>query len=406
MLEQLERSVSFKQLQINRLLDVTQAINGNVSAAGLYKIYKDLLIFEMSIKKVMLVTHLDGERWETATFYGVDEPTAAELESASTYLLAQERTHNITGESNPLLKQFDIVIPVFHKKSPIAFALIGGLDDNDDVYEKVRFITTVTNIVTVAIENKRLFKRQLEQERLKHELTLAVQMQNTLIPDQLPSNQDFELSGIYMPHHGVGGDYYDYIPMGDDGFVFCIADISGKGIAAALLMSNFQANLQALIRRKSDPVQFIQLLNKAVLKATRGDKFITFFVGRYNYATRKLRYINCGHNPPQLRLPDGQMKSLDKGCTILGIFPSLPNVEVGEVEIPRNSLLVAYTDGLSDLTNPEGDYFGDENIKLFLANSPHKGAAAFNKALLEHINEFKQEEEFPDDISVLSCSFF
>ena len=165
------------------------------------------------------------------------------------------------------------------KKMPLAYALIGGIKQKVDIYNKIQFITTITNIVAVAIENKRLFKRQLEQERFDRDIKLAREVQQMLIPEELPSTEAYELGSIYKPHSNVGGDYIDYIRFDEDRFVFCIADISGKGVAAAILMANFQAIIQSLIFQYKDLETFIFALNETVFKRiTKSDKYITFFI--------------------------------------------------------------------------------------------------------------------------------
>ena len=168
---------------------------------------------------------------------------------------------------------------------------------------------------------------------MKKELELAAQVQTLLIPDQLPKDDAIEMAAIYQPHRDIGGDYYDYLEVNEDEIVFCIADISGKGIAAALLMANFQAQLRAYLRQNYLPItDFIQQLNKNVNQITRGDKFITMFLAKYNKATRVLKYINAGHNPPVL-LQNGKSQLLDKGCTILGMFEELPFVNMQEITL-------------------------------------------------------------------------
>jgi len=117
-----------------------------------------------------------------------------------------------------------VVIPVKHKEQDIAFLFIGGLEEDDEMYNKVQFITTITNIIAVAIENKRLFKRQLEQSRMKREMELASEMQLQLVPSKLPSDECYELASIYKPQLGVGGDYFDYIELNEREFAFCVAD--------------------------------------------------------------------------------------------------------------------------------------------------------------------------------------
>ncbi|MBK7219769.1 MAG: hypothetical protein IPH94_00070 [Saprospiraceae bacterium] len=154
------------------------------------------------------------------------------VEDVVPLITSHKRLYTIKVDDPEPLRDFDIIIPVFHKDHPIAYSLIGGIKDKDDLFNKIQFITTITNIIAVAIENKRLFKRQLEQEKYKTELLLAQDVQSMLIPDSLPSNDRYAISKIYKPHYNVGGDYIDYIKYDEDRFAICIADISGKGVAA------------------------------------------------------------------------------------------------------------------------------------------------------------------------------
>jgi sigma-B regulation protein RsbU (phosphoserine phosphatase) len=401
-LELLERDLSLKQLQINRLLEVTQAINNNLSSSALFKIYRSILGWEMKIDKMALFIR-DEEDWTCATGIGFDE--LQPLDFIGYELLRYDRMTNLLDSKHPIISGFDIIIPVYHKKQAIAFALIGNLDSDEDMYEKIRFITTITNIVAVAIENKRLFKKQLEQQSIKKEMQLAKQMQNLLIPLELPHNEFYELDGIYMPHSSVGGDYFDFIKFNEEEFAFCIADVSGKGVAAALLMANFQANLQSLIVQRLKAEDFLQRLNESVLKITKGDKFLTFFYGEYNIKTRELSYVNAGHNPPVM-ITKGKAILLDKGCTILGILEQIPSIEVGRLILEEEALIITYTDGLTDLKNEEEQYFDTDFLSEFALEFKDSLAAEFNNRLLNHIRQFKGKMTFPDDVSVLTCKIF
>jgi len=401
-IEALERELSLKQLQINRLLEVTQAINNNFTAEALFKIYRSILGWEMKLEKMALFIR-DEEEWVCKT--GIDFDESQPLDFIGFELLKFERMTNILDNAHPIVCQFDIIIPVYHKKQAIAFALIGNVDRSDDMYEKIRFITTITNIIAVAIENKRLFKKQLEQESVKKEMQLAKQMQSLLIPTELPQNEAYELDGIYMPHSSVGGDYFDFIKFNQDEFAFCIADVSGKGVAAALLMANFQANLQSLIVQRLEADEFIQRLNKSVLKIAKGDKFLTFFYGEYNVKTKTLKYVNAGHNPPVL-ITQKKIHLLDKGCTMLGILDKIPTIELGQLQLEEEALIITYTDGLTDLKNEDNEYFDTDFLSNFALQYADSMATEFNNRLLNYIRQFKGRMTFPDDISVLTCKIF
>ena len=295
-LEQLERELNLKQLQINRLLTITQAINNNVSAEGLYSMYNSFLSWEMGVKKMALFVVRNGE-WYCASSIGIEEGLLER--DISGKLKEYQRLKNLDDEnSDPLISQFDIVVPELHKATPIAYTFIGGFSEDEDMYNKVQFITTITNIIAVAIENKRLFKKQIEQERIKRDIELAGEMQQLFIPSNLPNGQDYQLASIYKPHYSVGGDYFDWVEFDNDKFSFCIADISGKGVGAALLMANFQANFHTLVKLDSKLDDFVKALNESLFRITGGDKFLTFFVAEFDKKTRLLHYVNCGHNPP------------------------------------------------------------------------------------------------------------
>ena len=261
-------------------------------------------------------------------------------------------------------------------------------------------------MIAVAIENKRLFKRQLEQERLKREMELASDMQRMLIPKILPKTSYYELSSIYQPQLGVGGDYFDFIETDEGKIIFCVGDISGKGLAAALLMANFQAIFHTLLHKRTALKEFVIDLNKSVNLITRGERFITLFVAEYDKASKKLSYVNAGHYPP-LYVTDKQVESLKKGCTILGPFEELPEIEVGTVIIDsKEALILTFTDGLTDLQNEEGEFFGEPILNEFAVNAFNSSANEFNNKLMEKIENFRGKQAFPDDITILTCKVY
>ncbi len=401
-LESLERELHLKQLQINRLLNITQAINNNVSAKDLYNMYTSFLSWEMGVKKMALFVTV-GDIWFCASSIGIDR-SLIDI-NISEEFTRFERLKNLEENEHPFFKEFDVVIPVLHKTFPIAYTFLGGFEENEDMYNKVQFITTITNIIAVAIENKRLFKQQLEQERLRQEMELAKQMQEMLVPSVLPKSNCYELASIYMPHLSVGGDYFDYIELDDDTFVFCIADISGKGLAAALLMANFQAYFHALIQKRESLECFVRDLNTSVYKITNGDRFLTFFAARYDRKKKELGYVNAGHNPPVM-VHEGEVVMLDKGCTILGSFTELPQVEEGLEKIDGETLILAYTDGLTDIRNESGAFFDEKFVEEFAVKNEKLNVQRFNEALLKRIDAFKGEAEYPDDFTVLTCKIF
>jgi len=234
-----------------------------------------------------------------------------------------------------------------------------------------------------------------------------------LFPTSLPNDDKLEISAYYQPHHQIGGDYYDYIKLNEEEVVFCLADVSGKGISAAFLMSNFQANIRASIKRI--PIFYlVQKLNSKVMASAKGEKFITLFMAKYNLTTRVLNYINAGHNPPFLLSPsansgdrsDDNVSLLEKGCTGLGIFDELPEVNEGIITIPKNSILICYTDGVVELENEKGEEFGTEALKKLILENRDLSMQELNDVIIEKLAKYKGNQPYIDDIALFSCRFF
>jgi phosphoserine phosphatase RsbU/P len=339
--EEYERDLHLKQLQINNLLSITQAINSNHSASEIFTMYRNFLGFTMSIKKMALY-FMENDKWSCVCQIGLSEEIANI--DATDILKDFTRLDSVDQKEHSLLKHFDNNIPVFHKDVAIAHVLLGGFDEKEDRYNKIQFITALTNVIAVAIENKRLFKRKADQEFIDREMKLASQMQYSLIPRKMPVGKKYEVASVYIPHMSIGGDLYDFIQFDDNQrLICCIADISGKGLAAALLMANFQANLRSIIRRRGSPDNFIRLLNKAIYRITEGDRYITFFIAEFDERTRTLRYINAGHTPPFL-YQNGKIQTLTEGCTFLGWMEEIPmKIGIGEIQVPEDALLVCFT---------------------------------------------------------------
>lgn len=400
--DKLENELKLKQLQIKSLLSITQAINENIPASGLYTMYNTFLNWDLGVGKMALFTE-GKEGWECVTQIGIDYHLNS-LELSERFLKYQ-RTAPIKEKDNSVMSEFDVVIPVFHKKHPIAFSLIGEIrDDNGDVYDHIQFINTITNIVAVAIENKRLFKKQIEQERLKRSLELAAEMQRMLIPESVPASREVEFDFYYKPHFNVGGDYLDIFVVDQSKYIFCIADVSGKGVAAALLMANFQALLRSMVDKYQHLESLVQSLNEGVFRITKGDKFISFFIGCLDLDRNLFEYVNAGHNPP-LFLSDGNVSWLECGCPILGVVEQLDNIKKGMELLDKDSLIFCYTDGISEYKEPNGDFLGLDFIEKFSRKNSGLGARQFNARFLSELKTLGGDESFVDDIAFISCVY-
>jgi len=312
----------------------------------------------------------------------------------------------IESSKSKLLHQFQVIIPVFHSENPLAFLLLASNLDSENETSYFSFVQTLTNIIAVAVENKRLGKQHIIKERISKELEVAREMQKLLFPSDLPSNRKMDISAKYIPRHAIGGDYYDFIPLGDDEYIICIADVSGKGVSAALLMANFQATIRTLFKYQRFEMPFLlEELNKKVMRSAKGEKFITFFIAHYNAYTRKMQYVNAGHNHPFI-LNGRKVIMLDKGCIGLGMLDEIPSINVGNIELEPNSTFVLYTDGLIELENTEGDFFG---VPLLVKTAQSYAALKMedmNNIIFSKLDDWREELNFVDDTAIFSCKFF
>ena len=314
---------------------------------------------------------------------------------------------DLSKREEPFFRNFDVLIPVFHKDIQLAYVLLG---ENRDVaqrferlFDHLDIIQTLTNIVAVALENKRLYKKSLEQESLKAELEVASKLQAMLIPNANSIKKiDFiSVSTYYHPHSMVGGDYYDFIQLNDSDFGFCIADVSGKGISAAMLMANFQANLRILFKKNIPLISLVRDLNQNVNNNSQG---VTFFVGKYSAKRKSLHYINAGHNPPLLLRKDtSDLVYLTAGCVGLGMLEEIPKITAGTIGISSGDKLLCYTDGLIEAENDKGEMYG--TIPLEGAITIDGNAEDVIHYLKSDLDTFVGDKALTDDISILGIDF-
>ncbi len=395
----LQKQLFTKNMEVNSLLEITQAINNNVSYGELFRIYEFILRAQLRLSKLVLIAQPEEQnQWKVGSLHGLEftltDSMIDDLRQVNEVLAVKEI-------ESKQFRQFQHIIPVFNKGVALAYVLVEKGKVEEINKEELQFIETLTNIVVVAIENQKLFKQQLGQERMKREMELAGDIQRMLIPDVLPSQKGIQMASMYQPHSEVGGDYFDVFDINDNEIVFCIGDISGKGISAALLMSNFQANLRALVYQEPDLVQLINTLNDRFTKITNSERFITFFIAKYNKQTHKMEYVSCGHNPTYIANVD-KVESLTTGCTLLGMFDELPIVNLGETEVKEESLLFLYTDGIIDVVNDDDEHYEEERLEEFLQKNVKTSANDVSTNLMKEINEYRNENPYPDDVTYLA----
>jgi len=409
----MDKKSSRKRLQMSKfkldsLLEITRSINANLSEEELLAKYEAILRDDLNIGKILIFKY--SNQWDCILNAGFDKKLEKSIDPAIK-LIEFEDTVILPHEESNGLPDVEIIIPVYNNNVPLAFVLIGDIEEEGSgmspILKHLRFIQIISSIIIVAIENIRLFQETLQQEVMRKELELAAKMQTMLIPDNrsLPNNSEIEITGYYHPHYDVGGDYYDCMEL-DDGITgFCIADVSGKGVSAAILMSNFQASFRALFTADVELETLIHKLNEVVVRNASGEKFITFFVARYNHATRMLEYINAAHNPPVIYdLDTGEAEHLEASCVGIGMLDEIPVIMGASKRIANKSKIVLYTDGLSELKDETGEDIGTVPIIEHIRN---------NQSIEENINDLINDLGIPDDnphmfddVSIIAATLF
>jgi phosphoserine phosphatase RsbU/P len=398
----LAERLKISKFKLDSLLDITLSINANLPTEVLLAKYEKILRNNLKIGKILVFKH--SVTWECLLNGGF--PKHFESIDVEAELLSIKEI--FFGADDLGFEGVDIIVPVYNNNVHLAFIFIGDIEEEGEgmspVLKHLNFIQTISSIIIVAIENIRLFNESLRQEAFKKELELAAKMQKMLIPDnsQMPKNPKIIVNGFYYPHYEVGGDYYDCIRLSDTKTGICIADVSGKGISAAILMSNFQASLRALFTHDTDLEVLVRKLNSIVVINAAGEKFITFFVARYDHGTRMLEYINAAHNPPVIyNTSTGETKYLLGSCVGIGMLDEIPLVQKSEIMISDFSKLVCYTDGLSELKYPDGKEIGTKEIIRHISNT--RPVEVNIKDMIKDLGLPHNNPSTFDDVSVIAA---
>jgi len=393
------QNLSLKHLELDTLLDITNAINRQQDEPSLLKIFLFTLVANFKINKLAVYSR-EISGWHLVLKHGLP----SDFEIAASILKDLGKKFNIINNRNALPEalatNFEILIPVGRENRNVALVLLGGsIKIAADVEnESLKFIQTTANIITVAIQNIRLNTRRLEQEAAKKEMELAKKIQLQLFPAMLPNSAKLQIFASYLPQLMVGGDYYDYIKLNDNEFIICIADVSGKGVAAAILMSNLQSALRILAKQPITLEEMVTEINEIVYHNAKGEKFITFFIAKYNLHKNEMNYINCGHNEPVFFRRNGEKTYLSQGTLILGAFEKLPQIKKGTINDVSDTFLFAYTDGLTETFDNYDTDKGLAAVEDLILKSTE------NSHLHENIIKALSISNLPiDDITMLSC---
>ncbi len=266
--------------------------------------------------------------------------------------------------------------------------------------EHLNILTTLASVASIRVENAALLEERLDRERLEHELELATEIQQRFQPAGPPELSGYEFQGISFSCYEIGGDYYDFIERHDGHMLIALGDVSGKGTAAALLMSSLHAAIHAQVSTESSLANIVTSVNRYLAENTPANRFVTLFVAELDPTTGKLSYINAGHNPPLIARANGAIEQLSSGGFPLGIIPGA-EFELGEMQLGTGEALVIYSDGVSEANNLEGEEFGMERLEAVVKSNLKASASGLRDKVESALSAFTKTAPANDDITLV-----
>jgi serine phosphatase RsbU (regulator of sigma subunit) len=266
--------------------------------------------------------------------------------------------------------------------------------------DHLKVLTTLASVAAIRVENARLVEARLQQERLERELQLAMEIQQRFQPTAPPVVPGYELQGISFPCYEIGGDYYDFIRREDGRLVIALGDVSGKGTAAALLMSSLHAAIHAQTGSHDTLVQTISAVNRYLAENIPPNRFVTLFYAELDPDSGALSFLNAGHNPPLIVHSAGTVEQLASGGLPLGIKADADYRE-GRTHLQMGDVLVIYSDGVTEAASPSGEEFGPTRLYEVVSRNVDASAAGIRDRIESALTKFSQGTQAADDITLV-----
>lgn len=397
-----QKLLELKRLEASALLDVVRAFNNSEhTPQTLCRIACNTLLAQLRVRK-MIFLYAEKEDWVEGIRMGFPEFAPEALDE----LLVQSVQRKVDPSAFPALFSMGIeyFVPIVIEKQARAFFMVADFADSEiETRNDLIFIETLGYMLAFAIRMRQLFQAQMEDAFMRREVEVAGVIQKQLLISDFSRFREMDVFGVNIPQQRVGGDFYDVIKKEKGITLVCIADVSGKGMGAALLMANLQANLRALSAQYDDLETIVSELNRILYNISTGEKFVTLFLAKIDSENRLLTYLNAGHNYPVLVGP-GRLIPLESVTIFLGVMPELSG-KSRQLSFEPGELLFMYTDGVVEQFNATGEMYGSERLHDLLASNLALGARGHTEAVLHSLEDFAGNSPSHDDITILSVKF-
>ncbi len=398
----INRKLDRKVHDLNTLLELSKDFNMMVNRDEIARTFKFAMLGQMLIRTFFFVLDVDGDTSIVSSSGLKTKPTAHELE----LLYELDDVFYCDEEHDcPFLEKNDIklVISLHFQNEKIGIVGVGEPAGKEPyTEEQVNFLQSLGNLALLTIQKTLLLEERIENRRMEEELSLAKTIQQGLLPSPIPTIEGFDLVATNISSRQVGGDYFDVLQTPDGGHILSIADVTGKGVPASLLMANLQSMLHALAPIDISLAEATASINDIIYDNTPADKFITFFWGKISADKQHFHYVNAGHNNPLLfREGETEPRELEEGGVILGAMPSMTAYETASIELKPGDVLVFYTDGVTEAMNPqETEEYGEQRFIACLQKHLMKSSQHIMEAIIDDVNAFSEGIQY-DDITLL-----
>ncbi|HVR70144.1 MAG TPA: SpoIIE family protein phosphatase [Vicinamibacteria bacterium] len=407
-LRTVNQRLSVKVFQLHNLFDISRELTASFDEETIKNLVTTTLMGHLLVSRCALyldgpgglaLAHERGARAEEGSRV-VPEPEAAALRAALRRSLEVSDLPEGPLRDRLARHRMALVVPLAMGSTVRGFLAVGERVSGAPFSEEDRdFAQTLARQALTALESVRLHRVQLEKQRQDKELQIAREIQQGLFPPRTPAIAGFEIAARSLACYQVGGDYYDFIPLPAGRWALIIADVSGKGTPASILMASVHASLRALAGT-APPAVVMERVNAFLYESTQANKYVTLVYAELDPATRRLTYVNAGHVPPYLLRRDGSTRRLTAGGPVLGLLEDV-RYEVAEVELLPGDVVAMVTDGATEALSADEHEMGDERLVQALVTAGASAAEAQIQRLIETVDAWTAERGCTDDLTAL-----
>ncbi|MBN2415597.1 SpoIIE family protein phosphatase [bacterium] len=295
-----------------------------------------------------------------------------------------------------------LLVPLVHRERMNGILVLSEKNTGSGFSaEDMTVLSVLSSQAAIAMENAQLYQDALEKHRMEEELSFAREIQDNLLPRKHPEGDTFAVAGYNLPSKQVGGDYFDFITLDERCTGIAIGDISGKGVPAAILMSNLQAALRIAAFLSDDTSEVVTRVNSHIKHTTSAEKFATFFYGILDSVDLRLRFCNAGHNYPVIKQAGARARFIEKGGVIIGVRDDIPYEEFS-IQLAPGDIMVLYTDGVTEAFGPEREQFGEERLlDVIDSGALYESPAALIDHILDSVTAFTGGNLHTDDLTLI-----